>query len=191
MTRELEPPCRQHKDCTSRAERKLEPGRCFFHRLRQLNAARLEGGLPVKNPVEIEESSFDDVRKSKRDRGKPARFLSKRDGKVIVVGPTVRQVPIIRQRSVPLSIDAAAPSPPPAKTSAGLLAWLGSRAHPRRHLHCHATQSLHLVIDTTIPRRQTHGTSDSSSYRPALLEAPRSSRAQITRRPSWHRQDKY
>jgi transposase len=84
----------------------------FFHRLRQLIAKRLEGGLPVEGLVEVDESYFGGVRKGKRGRGAagkvPVFGILKRGGRVYTVMiPNVRKdtiLPIIRQRIIPDSI---------------------------------------------------------------------------------------
>ena len=84
----------------------------FFHRLRQIIARPLEGGLPLEGLVEVDESYFGGVRKGKRGRGAAGKIpvfgILKRGGKVhTVMIPDVRKdtlLPIIRQKVVPDSI---------------------------------------------------------------------------------------
>jgi len=88
--------------------------RRYFHKLREVIAARLAGEAPelMSGEIELDESYFGGVRKGKRGRGAagkvPVFGLLKRGGKVhVVIIPNARSetlVPIIRQRIRPDSI---------------------------------------------------------------------------------------
>ena len=93
---------------------KWHTARLFFHKLRELIAARLEAETPalLSGEIEVDESYFGGVRKGKRGRGAAGKIpvfgLLKRGGKVhAVIIPNARAetlFPIMRERIKPDSI---------------------------------------------------------------------------------------
>ena len=84
----------------------------FFHRLREIIAARIEDSCPLDGQVELDESYFGGVRKGKRGRGAAGKIpvfgILKRGGKVYAVMiPDVRRdtlIPIAREKIAPDSV---------------------------------------------------------------------------------------